>query len=80
MIWRDYVEKRVHENVVACQRILGKTLTPGEVGQVRSMVSSIMKHERKARFRKLAEKKTGPDRSRTPMSGPVDPDEITDSS
>lgn len=56
MTWKDYVEKRVHDNVLACQLIIGKPLTLGEVHQVRRMVESIMKQERKENFRKIANK------------------------
>ena len=56
MRWKDYIEKRVIDNVLACQRIIGKPLTVGEHSQVRSQVERVMKHERKQSFRRLVQR------------------------
>ncbi len=56
MRWVDWVEQKVHDNVMACQKITGKPLTGNEVSQVRSMVTSIMKQLRKQQFRNEAQR------------------------
>ena len=56
MRWKDYIEKRVIDNVLDCQRIIGKPLTVGEYSQVRSQVERVMKYERKQSFRRLVQR------------------------
>lgn len=55
MRWKDYLEKRSHENIMCCQRLLGKPLTLDEQSQVRAQVESIMRLERKESFKQAAQ-------------------------